>query len=284
MQGQPVPKIRIQGLSKTYAGRHGPVPALEEVNLTVGVGEFCTIVGPSGCGKTTLLRIIAGLEPPTRGRVEVLPESDNRSDGRGEGQAHHRPSRQETALVFQGNSVFPWLTVEQNVGYGLWARGVDRVQRSQTVRAYIETVGLSRFSQAYPHQLSEGMRQRVAIARAFAADPEVLLLDEPFGSLDEQNRLLLQQELLRIWQDTGKTVLFVTHSIDEAIILADRVLVMGAAPGRIKAELPVRLSRPRQLPAVRSEPEFARLATVIWEQLEAEVLRVRTEELEGWRG
>ncbi len=174
-------------------------------------------------------------------------------------------------MVFQGASVFPWLTVHQNIAYGLKLRGEGRRRRGTLADALVETVGLTRFSRAYPHQLSEGMRQRVAIARALAVDPDILLMDEPFGSLDEQTRFLLQEELLRIWDASRKTVVFVTHSIDEAIVLADRIVLMSAQSGKIKAEFAVPFARPRELLAVRSEPRFAPLFGEIWSLLREEV-------------
>jgi NitT/TauT family transport system ATP-binding protein len=185
------------------------------------------------------------------------------------------------AMVFQGRSVFPWLTVRQNVAYGLKLRGVDRKTRGVEAEKLIQMVGLERFAKVYPHQLSEGMRQRVAIARALAVDPDLLLMDEPFGALDEQTRLILQEELLRIWENTGKTVVFVTHSIDEALTLADRIIVMSAQPGMIKANIPVPFSRPRALTAVRSDPAFAKLFTQIWDLLRVEVTASRTADTGG---
>jgi NitT/TauT family transport system ATP-binding protein len=252
----------IDGLTKAFAGRDGPVQAIQELTLELRRGEFCAIVGPSGCGKTTLLRILAGLEEPTSGSIVFGGGGD---EGR-------------SALVFQGNSLFPWLSVLDNVAYSLWARGVGKRERHEAARRYIESVGLSRFVNAYPHQLSEGMRQRVAIARAFCADPELLLMDEPFAALDEQNRTLLQEELLGIWQKSGQTVLFVTHSIDEAITLADRILVMSARPARIMADFRVPFSRPRDVTELRLTADFASLSRSIWEILRQEVLLTRERE------
>ncbi|MBI3967953.1 MAG: ABC transporter ATP-binding protein [Chloroflexi bacterium] len=252
------------GLSKSFATAAGRVDALVNISLTLLDGEFGCIVGPSGCGKTTLLRIIAGLDRPTAGRVEV-----SRSDAK----------RPLTAMVFQGNAVFPWLTVRANVAYGLSLRRVPKRERDDIADGLIAQVGLRKFADAYPHQLSEGMRQRVSIARALAVDPELLLMDEPFGSLDEQTRALLQEELLRIWAATGKTVLFITHSIDEALVLGDRIFVLSAHPGRLKAELSVPFARPRDVYGVKREPEFGQLAYDVWQLLREEVLRARDEEL-----
>jgi NitT/TauT family transport system ATP-binding protein len=252
--------IRIKGLSRSFETADGTFDAIRDIDLRVRAGEFCVIVGPSGCGKTTLLRILAGLDRPTAGTMEMAGPN---------GRAPRN------AMVFQGRSVFPWLTVRQNVAYGLKLRGVDRKTRGAEADKLIHMVGLERFDKAYPHQLSEGMRQRVAIARALAVDPDLLLMDEPFGALDEQTRLILQEELLRIWENTGKTVVFVTHSIDEALTLADRVVVMSAQPGMVKANIPVPFSRPRALTAVRSDPAFADLFTQIWDLLRVEVAASR---------
>jgi NitT/TauT family transport system ATP-binding protein len=175
-------------------------------------------------------------------------------------------------MVFQGRSVFPWMTVIDNAAYGLRTRGYSRAESEDIAAEWLRQVGLGDFLRAWPRQLSEGMRQRVAIVRAFAVDPEVLLMDEPFGALDEQTRLLLQDELLRVWQSTGKTVLFVTHSIDEAIILADRVVVLSSRPGSVKADIPIPISRPRTVEAVRSDPECGALFLRIWRLLRDEAL------------
>jgi NitT/TauT family transport system ATP-binding protein len=255
------PAVRIDGLTKVYPGRDGPVQAIDGLSLKLRRGEFCAVVGPSGCGKTTLLRILAGLDTPGGGTVDL--------GARGEASC---------ALVFQGASLFPWLNVLDNVAYGLWTRGVPRQERQSAARRHIEMVGLSRFVNAYPHQLSEGMRQRVAIARAFCAEPDLLLMDEPFASLDEQNRMLLQEELLAMWQISGRTVLFVTHSIDEAITLADRVVVMSARPARIMGDFPVPFDRPRDVADLRLTPPFASLSRSVWEILRREVLLTRERE------
>ena len=253
-------RIAVEGLSRRFETPTGPLDAIHDIDLAVAPGEFCVIVGPSGCGKTTLLRIVAGLERATAGRLLI-----DRADGRA-------PTN---AMVFQGRSVFPWLTVRDNVAYGLKLGGLNRRTRRARADELLRAVGLARFASAYPHQISEGMRQRVAIARALAVDPDLLLMDEPFGALDEQTRLLLQEELLRIWEDTGKTVLFVTHSIDEAMVLADRIVVMSAQPGTIKATMAVPFPRPRALTDVRSDPTFAPLFAEIWGLLRDEVLAAR---------
>lgn len=255
-----VAQIEVRGVSKIYPTRRGPFTALQDVSFAVSSGEFCAIIGPSGCGKTTLLHILGGLIAPSTGTVSV--------PGR-------EPGRLIIALIFQGVSTFPWLTVQQNVEFGLRQMGVAASARRRRADEQLRRVGLQAFADSYPHQLSEGMRQRVSIARALATDPEILLMDEPFANLDEQNRLLLQDELLRLWQENRKTVVFVTHSIDEAIRLADRVLVMSAAPGRIKSEVRVQLPRPREFTSVRQAPEYGALSARLWDDLRDEVLKAR---------
>ena len=238
-------RIMVRGLSRTFEGETGPVQALRDIDLTVEPGRFCVLVGPSGCGKTTLLRMIAGLDRPTSGSVESRLPSDS--------------GQPTNAVVFQGRSVFPWLSVRDNVAYGLRLRGVRRRDREATADRLIGLVGLAGFERAYPHQLSEGMRQRVAIGRALAVDPDILLMDEPFGALDEQLRFTLQEELLDIWAATGKTVVLVTHSIDEALVLADEIVLLAARPGRVLRRLPVPFPRPRTLESVRAHPDYATL-------------------------
>jgi NitT/TauT family transport system ATP-binding protein len=255
-------QISIAGLGKQYAGAHGTVTALRDVNLSVQRGQFCCLVGPSGCGKTTLLRIVAGLETHTSGMLEL---------------AHFDRSKPLHSMVFQEQSVFPWMTVERNVEYGLKMRGVPRAERQDAVRHYIDKVGLSAFRDAYPHQLSGGMKQRVSIARAFANDPEILLMDEPFAALDEQNKAILQEELLRIWEESKKTVLFITHSIDEALVLSDRALVMTARPGTIKADIDVTLARPRGAYELRASEGYGALSTRLWRELREEVINSRAQ-------
>jgi len=256
-------KIVVRNLYKTFTVRGSVVRALVDMNVSVADGEFLAIVGPSGCGKTTLLRILAGLEKHSSGTYEIRRQSGERP---------------ENSMVFQEQSVFPWMTVKDNVAYGLAMRGVPKKQRDETVAYYIEKVGLTKFSKAYPFQLSGGMKQRVSLARAFANDPEVLLMDEPFGALDEQTKLLLQEELLRIWSETRKTVVYITHSIDESIVLADRILVMTAHPGQTKAFVQVPFARPREVYEIRATPEYGQLMYSIWELLREEVLRAKREE------
>ena len=245
-------KISIRGLRKNFTTRFGRVDALDGLDLEVREGELCVLVGSSGCGKSTLLRILAGLETATDGTVEIRRGRDRRA---------------LTAMVFQEPSALPWLTVRSNVAYGLRMQGVDSDRRDRVTAQYIEKVGLTRFARAYPYQLSGGMKQRVSVARAFASDPEILLMDEPFGALDELTRLVLQDELLRLFEETRKTILFVTHSIDEALTLGDRVVVMSPAPGRILSTITVPFPRPRRVIELRKDPEYGRHVARIWELL-----------------
>lgn len=245
-------------LGKIFATRNGKITALEDATFSVAEHEFVCIVGPSGCGKTTLLKLIAGLQKPTSGQLVFNME-------RPDGQLH-------SALVFQEHSLFPWMTVLDNVAFGLGGRGIQRRERLQQARAFIDKVGLSGFANNFPHELSGGMQQRVAIARAVLADPQILLMDEPFGSLDAQTKLVLQEELLRIWKEHRKTVIYVTHDIEEAILMGDRVLVMTGRPGRIREEIPIPLERPRNLVG-SDHPDIARIKWHIWGMLEDEVCR-----------
>jgi len=251
------PQIIIENLGKSY----GPVSALADVTLRIDRGQFCCIVGPSGCGKTTLLRIVAGLEQHTSGHLEIL---------------HYDQRKPLNSMIFQEQSIFPWMTVRENVGFGLAMRGQQGQEADDVIQYYIDKVGLSSFRNAYPHQLSGGMKQRVSIARAFANDPEILLMDEPFAALDEQNKALLQEELLRIWEESKKTVLFITHSIDEAIVLSDRALVMTARPGTLKCDLGVTLPRPRQVIAMKTHPAYGELSARLWQELHDEVVGARS--------
>src|SRR3954447_570687 len=259
----PPARIVVGRLSKTFQARSGPVEALQGVDLVIPDGQFCCIVGPSGCGKTTLLRILAGLEDHSDGRLEML---------------HTDPRRPLTSMVFQEQSIFPWMTVQDNVAYGPRMRGVPDRESRERVDYYIDKVGLSQFRRAYPHQLSGGMKQRVSVARAFANAPEILLMDEPFAALDEQNKSLLQEELLRIWEESRNTVVFITHSIDEALILGDRVLIMTARPGTLKADIAVPFERPRRAYELRAAPAFGELTYTVWSQLRDEVMQARAAE------
>ncbi|MFY9414629.1 MAG: ABC transporter ATP-binding protein [Tepidanaerobacteraceae bacterium] len=260
----PTVAINMEKLTKIFYTNQKKVVALDNIDLSVKEGEFLCIVGPSGCGKTTLLRILAGLEKQTWGKLVIRSKN---------------PEKPLTSMVFQGDSVFPWMTVKENVAYGLRIKGLPKSERLRIAGRYIKLMGLEGFADAFPHQLSGGMKQRINVARAFVSDPEILLMDEPFGALDEQNRLLLQQELLKIWEGSGKTSLFITHSIDEALVLADRIMVMTAHPGKVKAIVPVNIPRPRDILSLRSSPNFGALFKQIWELLQEEVLKAKSMEL-----
>jgi NitT/TauT family transport system ATP-binding protein len=247
--------FHCQDVSCAYDGRLGSLLALEGVSFSVRPSEFVCVVGPSGCGKSTLLKIIAGLLEPTSGRVMF----EGGVDG----------GRPRGGLVFQEHGTFPWMSVLDNVAFGLEMLGVGRAERRERAMEYIRRVGLAAFARHYPHELSVGMRQRVGIARAFVADAPILLMDEPFGSLDAQTRWVLQGELLRIWAEHRKLVVFVTHDIEEAVLLADRVLVMTGRPGRIREEIRVPLERPRDLP--RDQQRVGEITWHIWQLLEQEV-------------
>ncbi len=230
----PTPAIAAESVSKRYESVDETVTtALEGVTFSIDPGEFVTVVGPSGCGKTTLVRLVGGLDAPTGGRLLVG----------GEPVAGPDPSR---AMVFQEYHLFPWLTVRENVAFGLVEQDVPEARRSERVRQMLSLVGLSNRADAYPAALSGGMKQRVGLARALAVDPDLLLMDEPFGSVDAQTRRRLQGELLEIWRSMDKTVLFVTHDIEEAVALGDRVLVIGGQPGRVRETVDVAIERPRE--------------------------------------
>lgn len=256
-------KIVIKDVTKQFIVKHSIVTALQNVTMTVREGEFVCIVGPSGCGKTTLLRILAGLETMTSGQIEVV---------------HADRTKPLNSMVFQDQSVFPWLTVKNNIGFGLKCRRVDQKEIDEVAARYIRMVGLTKFADAYPYQLSGGMKQRVSVARAFANDPEILLMDEPFAALDEQNKIMLQEELLRIWEGSNKTVVFITHSIDEALILADRVIIMTSHPGTFKATVDVDLPRPRVISELRGKETFNKLFMELWNILREEVWKAKQSE------
>ncbi len=228
-------KLNFNSITKLYAGAQGapPLRALEDISFSTHAGEFVCILGPSGCGKSTLLRMAAGLDQPTSG--EVLLEGDRISS-----------PRRDCSMMFQDYALFPWLTVEGNIGFGLQLQRLDRRTTAGVVSDFIGRVGLRGFERSYPHQLSGGMRQRVALARALALAPRVMLMDEPFGALDSFTRMEMQEELIRLWQQRPFAVLLVTHDIEEAVFLADRILVMTPRPGRIKTIVRVSLSRPRR--------------------------------------
>ena len=253
--------IEINHLRKEFGPPEARVVAIEDISLKIAPGEFVCIVGPSGCGKSTLLRILAGLDTASGGTMQV--EDAGWSVG--------------NAMVFQESGLFPWMNVEKNVAFGLMTRGVARREIAGRVEAALKLVGLTKFRHHYPHQLSGGMRQRGAIARAFVTDPGMLLMDEPFAALDAQNRTILQAELVRLWEETGKTVVYITHSIDEALLLGDRTVVMTAHPGRIKEIKDIPFPHPRDVMTLQSSPAFGALKLEIWRILEDEVLRARAE-------
>ena len=250
-------RVVVDRLSKTYVDRHGhTVPALDAVALSVASEEFVALLGPSGCGKSTLLNIVAGLLEPSAGAVYF------------EGVAAV-PDRPITSFVFQEFALFPWRTVQKNVEFGLEELGIAAAERAREARRFLDLTGLAGFETKYPHQLSGGMRQRVGIARALAVDPAVLLMDEPFSALDAQTRQLMQEELLSIWERTRKTILYVTHNIQEAVYMADRVVVLSRRPGRVLAEVAIDLPRPRT-EAMMGDPAFVRAAEKIWGLIKAQ--------------
>ena len=245
--------IEVRDLSRSFDTREGEFKALDGMTFQVRDNEFFSILGPSGCGKTTLLKIVAGLIPPTSGKVLI--------DGKPvEGPGPDR------AMVFQNFVLLPWASVLTNAGFGLEMRGVSRKESRRLARPHLERVGLARFENHYPHELSGGMQQRVGLARALAVNPDILLMDEPFGALDAQTRQLMQEDLTRLWDKEKKTVIFVTHSMDEAAYLSDRVLIMDTRPGRVREIMDIPLERPRD-PAVRHSSVFTGLTTHMWNQL-----------------
>ena len=250
-------KLRIDNVILRFTPRMGhPVTALDRISLEVDENEFSVIVGPSGCGKSSLLRLVAGLIQPTAGAIYL------------DGKLVTRPGK-DRGMVFQSYTLFPWLTVQDNLEFGLKIGGMAAEERAAVARRFIAEVGLEGFERAYPKQLSGGMMQRVALARALANDPDILLMDEPFGALDSQTRSLMQELLLKIWEHSHKTVLFITHDIDEAIRLGDRVYVMTARPGRIKEEVAIDISRPRSVDVLTADEFIAikrRIMTLIREE------------------
>jgi NitT/TauT family transport system ATP-binding protein len=249
--------LSVRSVSLVYEGRNSSVQALDNISFDIKPNAFTVIVGPSGCGKSSFLYLAAGLAEVTSGEILV---NSKRVEGPG----------RDRGMVFQSYTLFPWLTVRKNVEYGPQRAGVDAAARRKISDHYLDEIGLSAFADHYPKQLSGGMMQRVAIARALANDPDILLMDEPFGALDSQTRRTMQKLLLRVWEHSQKTVAFVTHDIDEAILLGDRVLVMTARPGRIKADIAIDIPRPRD-PGITLEPEFIALKRQIFEQLRDEI-------------
>ena len=254
-------KVRIDQVKKVFNGRNGEMVALNGVSLDIADNEFVCVVGPSGCGKSTLLNIIAGLLEPTSGAVYV---DGKKVEGTGV----------ERGVVFQQYALFPWLTVKKNVEFGLKLKNLPKDEIEEIAVKYIRMVDLEKFANAYPKELSGGMKQRVAIARAYAVNPEVLLMDEPFGALDAQTRTQLQSELLKTWEEERKTCFFITHDVEEAIILAQRVVIMSARPGRIKEIVNIDIPHPRTQ-ETRMSPRFMELKNHIWSQVYKEYLEIR---------
>ena len=253
----PVSKVGLDEICLSYRTQSGErLLALDHINLQVRAGEFLCIVGPSGCGKSTLLHLIAGLHAQTSGQVLV------------DGHPVQGPGT-DRILIFQEHGLFPWLTVAENVEFGMKMKGVPKAERIEKMRHYLRLVHLAKFEKSYIHQLSGGMKQRVAIARALATEPDVLLMDEPFAALDAQTRDLLHDELERIWNETGRTIIFVTHNVREAVRLGDRVVLLTFRPGRVKSEFPVTLPRPRSL----EDPEVALAAREVLDELREEINR-----------
>jgi NitT/TauT family transport system ATP-binding protein len=258
-RGSASAKVQAQHIYKRFENKRqgGSIEVLDDVSLSIGSGEFLSIVGPSGCGKTTLLRIFAGLIPASDGQVFY------------DGDEITGPSS-KMGFVFQSDNLMPWRTVKENVALGPELRGERRRSYLPRIESMLNLVGLTGFGDYYPHQLSGGMRQRVNLARALAIQPDVLLMDEPFASLDAQTRDIMQEELLRVWRETRNTVIFITHQIDEAIFLADRVIIMRARPGSVQEICPVEIDRPRTL-EVKRDPRFTKLADHIWHGIERQV-------------
>ena len=255
------PKVVIKDVKKIYEGRNGPVVALNGANLEIQDNEFICVVGPSGCGKSTLLNILAGLLEPTSGEVLV--------DGKPvEGTSVDR------GVVFQQYALFPWLTVKKNVEFGLKLQKKSPAECEEIAMKYIKMVGLEKFTNSYPKELSGGMKQRVAIARAYAVNPSLLLMDEPFGALDAQTRTQLQTELLKTWEEEKKSCFFITHDVEEAILLASRVVVMSARPGRIKEVIDIDIPYPRDQES-KMLPRFTELKNYIWNMVYKEYLEVQ---------
>ena len=248
-------ELVCERIGKTFRSRHRDILALEDVSFRVRPSEFLAIVGPSGCGKSTLLKIIAGLLEPTTGQIIFPPSASDEMP--------------RSAMVFQEHGLFPWLNILDNVAFGMEMRGVPKTTRYAHAHTFLEQFGIAAFAQNFPHELSVGMRQRTALARAFLTNPQILLMDEPFSALDAQTKLILQEELLRIWKDYRKTVIYVTHDIDEAVLLADRVLLMSGRPGHIREEILIPLERPRDLHD-REQPRVREISWHIWQAIESD--------------
>lgn len=254
----------IQGVSKRFITKHKETYTLDNINLTFKKGEFICILGTSGCGKSTLLNVIAGLEKPTSGQLFL---NDKEIKGVGV----------ERAVMFQQDALFPWLNVIENVEFGMSIAGISKEEKRERALKYLKMVHLTKFQNSYIHELSGGMRQRVALARALTLDSEVLLMDEPFAALDSQTKTILQQELQKIWWETKKTIIFVTHNVEEAVLLADRVIVMTANPGRVKRDIPIQLGRPRRLESI----DLTYIAADVMKELKEEVEKVAKAEYDS---
>lgn len=252
-------KIQIKDVSKAFTTPRGPIEALKDIQLDIHDGEFLVIVGASGCGKTTLLNLIAGFTRPSAGQILL--------DGQ-----EIQGITPRCGMIFQQYALFPWKNVQQNVSFGLKMRGVPKKERREIAQRFIDLVGLKGFEKSYPNSLSGGMKQRVSIARALANDPEVLLLDEPFAALDAMTRQILQEQLVRIYESQKKTIVFITHSIDEALLLSSRIVIMTARPGRVAQDIVNDLPYPRD-PSVQLSERFVELKRVIWDKVQAEVLK-----------
>ena len=259
-------KLQATGLRHEYYQPRtgGRLLALDNIDLHVEDGEFVTIVGPSGCGKTTFINLCDGLLKPTAGKIDI------------DGKQVTGPGT-DRGMVFQDSCLMPWRTVFKNVIFGLECQGLDNAEGQERARKFINLVGLQGFEDHYPHELSGGMQQRCNLARALTVDPKILIMDEPFASLDAQTREIMQKELLRIWSEAKKTVLFITHQINEAIYLADRVIIFGARPGRVKQTLKIDLPRPRDL-SLKRDPRFLELENRVWEQIEEEVKKTMVQD------
>lgn len=252
--------LEIKNVSKEFRTKKGMIQALSPVDMTIKDGTFVTILGPSGCGKSTLIRIVAGLETATTGEVRI---GGQLVTGAGV----------DRGMVFQNYTLFPWLTVEQNISFGLELKEIPKTEIREKVYYYIEMIGLKGFGQHYPEQLSGGMKQRVAIARALINDPQILLMDEPFGALDAQTRIIMQEVLQNIWKETKKTVIFITHDVDEAVFLGDEVYVMSAMPGTIKHMEPITYGRPREF-ELKMKMEFMQQSRKLLEMIRQESFKV----------
>lgn len=252
-------KISARGVSKTFAGQKGEVVALKDLSMDVQDGEFVVVVGASGCGKTTLLNLVAGFDKPSQGEILL----------KGEPVQGINP---QCGMIFQQYALFPWKTVQENVEFGLKMKKIPRSERKAIAAKYIDLVSLQGFEKVYPHHLSGGMKQRVSIARSLANNPEVMLLDEPFAALDAMTRQVLQEQLVRIYEKHKKTILFITHSIDEALLLSSRIVIMTARPGRIAQDIPNDLPHPRN-PEVQLSERYVELKRMIWSNVQSEVMK-----------